>query len=65
MFDTVRDGKLSSEEYQEFLLNALLREKSDDIISSQLAYLSSAVSAMTPTKFKKTLARRVFAFLVD
>ena len=34
MFDTVRDGKLSSEEYLEFLLNALLREKSDDIISS-------------------------------
>jgi len=51
LFDTVRDGKISSEEYVDFLLFSLPREDSDEILNTQLLYLHSAVSAMTPRKY--------------
>lgn len=51
LFDTVRDGKISSEEYVDFLLFSLPREDSDEILNTQLLYLQSAVSAMTPRKY--------------
>ena len=47
-FDMVRDGKLSSEEYVNIFISAIPLEKSDDIITSQLAFLAGAFSSFTP-----------------
>jgi len=44
----VRDGKLSSEEYVNIFISAIPLEKSDDIITSQLAFLAGAFSSFTP-----------------
>ena len=69
----VRDGKISSEEYVEILIKNLPKEEADDIVSTQVAYLEGAVHTMTPrrycdfvlVRFKKTLASRVFKFIVE
>ncbi|CAD8081253.1 unnamed protein product [Paramecium sonneborni] len=65
LFDSVRDGKISSEEYVDFLLAQLPRENSDDILNSQLVYLQAAIGTMTPRRFKKNLGKRVFVFLLE
>ncbi|CAD8060911.1 unnamed protein product [Paramecium primaurelia] len=65
LFDSVRDGKICSEEYVDFLLNQLPRENSDEILNSQLMFLQAAIGSMTPRRFKKTLGKRVFAFLLE
>ncbi|CAD8067377.1 unnamed protein product [Paramecium primaurelia] len=64
-FDSVRDGKICSEEYVDFLLAQLPRENSDEILNSQLVYLQQSIESMTPRKYKEVLGKRVFAFLVE
>lgn len=50
-FDTARDGKISSEEYTDVIIENAPREVSDEILNTQLLYLASAVHNMTPNKF--------------
>ncbi|CAK86275.1 unnamed protein product (macronuclear) [Paramecium tetraurelia] len=64
LFDSVRDGKICSEEYVDFLLAQLPRETSDEILNTQLMFLQGAIGSMTPRKFKKILGKRVFSFLI-
>jgi len=63
-YDMVRDGKMSSEEYIDFFINAIPQERSEDLITNQFQFLPVVLSAFTPKEFIGDLSSRVFQFVV-
>jgi len=63
-YDMVRDGKLSSEEYVDTIIQALPHEQSDEIISNQFSYGNVVINEFTPRQSQPVLATRLFEFAI-
>lgn len=60
LYDMVRDGKLSSEEYIDIFTELISSEKSDDLVVNQIKFINASLSTLTPKKYRVELATRLF-----
>lgn len=65
LYDMVRDVRISGVEYVDILIGLLCEEKNEDIISSQLRYISTTIYNYIPRSLSKDYNSKVFKLLIQ
>jgi hypothetical protein len=58
----VRDARITSQQYLQFIINNLPNELSDTIVEEQLGYLHACLTQYTPEKYRTSLFSQLFNF---
>lgn len=60
----VKDAKITSTDYVEFVVKNIANEKSDSIFEKQFDLLSAAIGTYTPRSHRQELNERIFDLLL-
>ncbi len=61
----VKDAKITSRDYLDFVVKNIAREKSDSIFERQFDLISAAISTYTPIPFREELNNIAFKLVLD
>lgn len=61
----VKDAKITSTDFINFVAKNISNEKSDSIFERQFDLMNAAISSYTPSPFRENLANQVFNLILD
>lgn len=64
-FDMVKDAKITSRDYLNFVVKNIEREKSDSIFERQFDLIHAAITTYTPIPYREELGNIAFNLLLD